>query len=77
MNDEAARHGRPDEQQHLLPTTVAGRRDGLRPFVFLLLARGDDELLEVTFYAATERQAVIDVTRWATKRGWSIEGSDS
>lgn len=46
----------------------------MRAFLFLLSR--ENELLEVTFYAVNEQRALEAVTQWATKRGWTVEGSE-
>ena len=44
----------------------------LRPFRFLLTRT--DEILEVTFYAASDRDAERLASAWAVARGWTVEG---
>ena len=74
MNDEAARQGRPDDyRDRAQRVATEAARPGLRPFRFLLV-RGD-EILEVTFYGASESAALKLTSAWSVERGWTVEGS--
>lgn len=74
MNDTSAHSGALEESSGRRPIERSSEPGlhRLRPFRFLLSRA--EELLEVTFYAATDRDAEKLATSWAVARGWGIEG---